>query len=211
MQAARSRSVLCPILLGLGVEMDHTFGSKFLVYELAKLGFSVSYDEVIRYKQSVVLATDPDHISGPAYPNAFTQWVADNVDHNIRTLGGYGTFHGMGIISASTPSCGQFVSPSVNVLRQSRQLLTAEILKNRGICIVPYHGTDGLATITLASVRQLQSPTVVPPVTNLNLLWHVAWIFSEPKCPRPNWSGFYAVSLYWRPLSSCSDTDVAFD
>ena len=56
MQAARSRSVLCPILLGLGVEMDHTFGFKFLVSELAKLGFSVSYDEVIRYKQSIVLA-----------------------------------------------------------------------------------------------------------------------------------------------------------
>ena len=58
---------------------------------------------------------------------------------------------------------------------------------------MPYHGTDttnGLATITLASVRQLRSPTVVPPVTNLNLLWHVAWFFNEPKCPRLNWSGF---------------------
>ena len=112
------------------------------------------------------------------------------MDHNIRTIDGYGTFHGMGIISASTPLSGQFVSPSVNVLRQSRRLPTAEIVKNRGIRIVHYHGTDGLATITLASVRQLRSPTVVPPVTNLNLLWHVAWFFSEPKCPRPNWSGF---------------------
>ena len=31
------------------------------------------------------------------------QYVADNVDHNIRTLDGSGTFHGMGIITAITP------------------------------------------------------------------------------------------------------------
>jgi hypothetical protein len=29
--------------------------------------------------------------------------VADNVDHNIATLDGHGTFHGMGIIAAVTP------------------------------------------------------------------------------------------------------------
>ena len=29
------------------------------------------------------------------------QYVADNVDHNIRTLDGHGTFHGMGIIAAT--------------------------------------------------------------------------------------------------------------
>ena len=32
-------------LFGLGVELDHVFGSKWLVNELARLGFSVSYDE----------------------------------------------------------------------------------------------------------------------------------------------------------------------
>ena len=30
------------------------------------------------------------------------QYVADNVDHNICTLDGHGTFHGMGIIAAIT-------------------------------------------------------------------------------------------------------------
>lgn len=29
--------------------------------------------------------------------------MADNVDHNIRTIDGHGTFHGMGIIAAVTP------------------------------------------------------------------------------------------------------------
>ena len=31
---------------------------------------------------------------------ALSQWVADNVDHDINTLTGKGTFHGMGIICA---------------------------------------------------------------------------------------------------------------
>ncbi len=47
-QATRHKSVIMPILFGLGVEMDHVFGSKWLVNELARLGFSVSYDEVAR-------------------------------------------------------------------------------------------------------------------------------------------------------------------
>ena len=46
-QAARPRSVLSPVLFGVGVEMDHTFGSKWLVTELLRLGFSVTYDEVV--------------------------------------------------------------------------------------------------------------------------------------------------------------------
>ena len=33
----------------------------------------------------------------------FVQLVADNVDHNIRTIDGSNTFHGMGIIATFTP------------------------------------------------------------------------------------------------------------
>ena len=35
---------------------------------------------------------------------SFIQYIADNVDHNIRTLDGHGTFHGMGIIATCTPA-----------------------------------------------------------------------------------------------------------
>ena len=31
------------------------------------------------------------------------QYAADNVDHNVRTLDGKNTFHGMGIIATVTP------------------------------------------------------------------------------------------------------------
>ena len=53
-QAARPRSVITPTLFGLGVELDHVFGSKWLINELSRLGFSIGYDEVNRYKQSVI-------------------------------------------------------------------------------------------------------------------------------------------------------------
>jgi hypothetical protein len=106
-QAARPGSVIQPIPFGLAIQMDHAFGSKFLIQELSRLGMSISYDEVVRYKQSVEMSQNPQHATGVPYPSAFTQWVADNVDHNVRTLDGYGTLHAMGIISASMSTSGK--------------------------------------------------------------------------------------------------------
>ena len=37
--------------------------------------------------------------------DSFTQWIAENVDYKTATIDGKQTFHGMGIISATT---GQF-------------------------------------------------------------------------------------------------------
>ena len=44
---------------------------------------------------------------------SFTQWAADNVDHNVCTLDEQDTFHGMGIIAAG------MISP-MNVDNQQR-------------------------------------------------------------------------------------------
>ena len=100
--AARPRTATPPLLFGIGVEVDHIFGSRWLIDELFKIGFSVSYSEVNRFKQSIVQTEDSNYPKGLAYPGMFTQYIADNVDHNVITLDGSGTFHGMGIISAST-------------------------------------------------------------------------------------------------------------
>ncbi|WAR07353.1 LOW QUALITY PROTEIN: hypothetical protein MAR_017311, partial [Mya arenaria] len=74
-QACRPKSILAPLQLGLGVQLHHQFGSRYLVDLLNKMGFSASY----------------------------TKFVADNVDHNACTLDGHGTFHGMGIIACTSP------------------------------------------------------------------------------------------------------------
>ena len=100
-QATRPRGLIAPLQIGLGIQMHHHFGSRFLVDTLYSLGFSSSYTEVQRFEMNAASKpVDSDAIKKDAY---FLQYVADNVDHNVRTIDGHGTFHGMGIISVSTP------------------------------------------------------------------------------------------------------------
>ena len=87
---------------GLIVEMDNVFGSKFLLNPLCKLGFSVSPDEVLRYKQSVKENEDTGNVNSNYFPGSFTQWMADNADHNAMTIDGKGSMHEMGCISSTT-------------------------------------------------------------------------------------------------------------
>lgn len=103
-QAVKPRTVIAPIPFALGVSVDHITGSKFLINVLNKLGMSVSYDEVYRFKQSVARNISIDQPA--SFPNCFTQFAADNVDHDVCTLDGLGTLHAMGIISI-TNSCQQ--------------------------------------------------------------------------------------------------------
>ena len=53
-KASRPRTALPSLLFGLGIECDHVFKFKWLVKELFKLGVSISYSEVNRFKKSVV-------------------------------------------------------------------------------------------------------------------------------------------------------------
>ena len=99
MKALKPNSVIPPLLVGLGVELDHMFGSKWLINELYRLGYSISYSEVTCFKQSIL--TNEELVEPLPDGGIFTQWVADTVDHNTVTLDGKGTFHGMGIISCS--------------------------------------------------------------------------------------------------------------
>jgi len=73
LQAARPRTFIAPLLLGLGVQLDHNYGSKFLLQQLSRLGMTASYDEVERYRQSVLEATCPDSVVGSTFPSCMTQ------------------------------------------------------------------------------------------------------------------------------------------
>ena len=54
LKAVKPRSIIPPTLFGLGVELDHVFGSRWLIDELYKLGFCVSYRQIAKFKQEVV-------------------------------------------------------------------------------------------------------------------------------------------------------------
>ena len=78
-QSSRPRSVIAPTMFGVGIEMDHLLGSKWLINELSHLGFFISYDEVVRYKQSAIQSETLENLLSEYIPGTFTQWVADNV------------------------------------------------------------------------------------------------------------------------------------
>ena len=98
--SASRRNFNSPVLVGLGVELDHCFGSKWLNNHLSRLGFSITNDEVRRFKQDILETGDP---FPEIPPDSFIQFSADNVDHNVRTIDGKNTFHGMGMIACVTP------------------------------------------------------------------------------------------------------------
>ena len=122
-------SVIPPLMFALGAEIDHAIGSKSLLTELSKLEYSISYDqvkqydEVKQYKQSLMMmeSTLPTSVIA-----GFTQFVADNVDHNVCSLDGRGTFHGMGIIACSLE---KKITLDQRVKRPAKVLKSSDVTK----------------------------------------------------------------------------------
>ena len=103
MQSARLNSLICPLTIGLAVQLHSIFGSRIMIDVLFKMGFCTSYTEVLKF---MVCAAFYQSITLPIIPEtSVVHYAADNVDHNVRTLDGHNTFHGMGIIAIITPGC----------------------------------------------------------------------------------------------------------
>ena len=67
------------------------------------MGFASSYPEVQRFEMNAACSLAPDVFSGDM--DILSQsllFAENNVDHNIITLDGKGTFHGIGMIAAIT-------------------------------------------------------------------------------------------------------------
>ena len=129
-QASRPRSVIAPVMFGVGVEMDNVFGSKWLINELSHLGFSISYDEVVRYKLSVFQSETLENFLSECIRGTFTQWVGDNVDHNVLSLDGQRSFHGMEIIAASSPRGTVPLKTRPRVIPRLARNTATEVVKN---------------------------------------------------------------------------------
>ena len=101
MQAARPRVLIAPLQLGLAVQMHHHFGSRFLIDSLHRRGFCSSHSEIQMLERNAVVTSGTElNIPDGDY---LVQYVADNADHNIRTIDGKNIFHGMVIIATMTP------------------------------------------------------------------------------------------------------------
>ena len=190
-QAAKPRSVMCPIPFGLGVELEKTFGSKWLLNHLAKLGFSVSADEVLRFKQSAIQHSKEHHNKALEKDNgSFIQLSAENVDHNIMTLTGKGTFHGMGIISM-TSSNNKSKRLAV-VKRLKKKLPSTTFIDDIGIPVYNFLGSSarGLGKLKLKPISELMSPYILPVEWNYDMLWHLSRFKKISSGNSTNWSGF---------------------
>ena len=172
-QLTRPRVVLAPIPLGLGVQMHHQYGSRFLVDSLHSHGICVSYSEVLNFESSAASFKGTDVLAA----GQFGQYIADNVDHNVRTLDGHGTIHAMGIIKTVTPGL------------QNRQ------------CIIPRLTTLGNvdAKIVVRQYTYLKGKSLplifkkLPKIEvtdtkhgKLDTLWKLSWSL-RPRTP--GWSG----------------------
>ena len=103
-QAVRPRAVLAPLQIGLAAQIHHLTRSKFIVDTLSEMGFCASYKEVLRFEKNAANCVAPDMLGEDIDPSSTALlFVGDNVDHNIITIDGKGTFHGMGMIAALTP------------------------------------------------------------------------------------------------------------
>lgn len=118
--------------------MDHVFGSRWLINELSQFGFSISYDEVNRYKQSVIQSESLESLLMEYFPGTFTQWVADNVDHNVASLDGNNSLHGMGIIAISTPKNNEPLVAKSRLIHRQRRVKVNELVRDKGVPILQY-------------------------------------------------------------------------
>jgi len=191
-QAVKPRSAISPVLFG--VALDHAFGLKWLVEMLPKLGFSISYDEVNRYKQSVVQLDESSHLPR-SFPNGFTQWSGDNVDHNVNSLDGSGALHAMGLLSMTTSlvlssgSVSEMLVPRLPLCTFSEMPIprlqhvnVASLVKGRGIELISYCAPEklALASVLFKPLKELKLPDMdMSSIFPLDLLWRIGWFICE--------------------------------
>ena len=122
---------------------------------------------------------------------SFTQFVADNVDHNTATIDGHGTFHGMGIIASTITNTSNIIN-EIRIKRPEK-LFKVEHLSNQNIIpIIPYDfpSQKRINSIALKPILELSYPYVLPNSLNTDIIWHSASITSTESKPRANWSGY---------------------
>ena len=93
MQNTLPNLILASLQLGLGVQKHRQFGSKFLIESLYSDGFSLTYTEILPFERFAAAYQGTNIPDLVEHQNYSMQAVADNVDHNAKTMDGRNTFH----------------------------------------------------------------------------------------------------------------------
>jgi len=92
----------------------------------------------------------------PPMLGSFTQWVGDNVDHNVASIDGRGSFHDMGIIAVSNQAANRAAN---SVKRLERPAANANV-QSLAFPILEYvpQSSSALSSVTVKELQKIQQP-----------------------------------------------------
>ena len=102
-------------------------------------------------------------------------FTCDTVYHNILTIDGKGTFHGMGIIAALTPR------KQLDIVVPRTQIAELHVKEHAEIGKVDFRFSNHARQ----SVKILDLPKSPETGSRVDMLWELSFSFEEPT---PNWS-----------------------
>jgi hypothetical protein len=123
--------------------------------------FCSSYSEVKKFVSSAVISSKQDLVSCSLDESHCLQFVADNVDHNINTIDGNNTFHGMGIISCLSTRVQK------NPLPIQRLDVTTDDLIASGHINLFYFNAEKQKKFMQLKLQELK------PLKSMNFFWNI--------------------------------------
>ena len=179
-QAVRPKAVIAPLQLGLAVQLHHLYRSRFLIDSLSRMGFASTYSEVQRFEVNAACSLAPDVLgSDMDVLDHCLLFAGDNVDHNIITLDGKGTFHGMGMIAAITPG----KQATHGIPRQ--KMADLKLVEMTNIDIIDYRfAKHVIRNIEFQSLPNTTSHDVFD--RKVDICWEMSFRFHQST---PSWQG----------------------
>ena len=151
--------------------LDHKYGHRDLIDLIYNFGFCSSYSESTLYKKS---ASATEGVGGEVAAGSLLHLIADNVDHNAKTLDCENVVHMMGQMGAITPA-----APIKKHIRRNK--ISLDVIRKIG------HHRNIVFQKDPKSVLKLLKFTSVRPVvddvlnTKVDVLWQVSMHVSRPR------------------------------
>ena len=177
MSATCPRAFLSPLQVGLCITLDQKYGHRDLIDLLFKFGFCSSYAESGMFKRNAAVTQGVD--VGELTTNAVLHLIADNVDHNAKTLDGEEVIHMMGQMGAVTPA-----RQTKKVIQRAK--VTLDDIRKIGQHKIIFQ-KDPKAVLSKLTYPSIQA--YHPDMLNarIDLMWQVSMHVSQPQ---PLWSGY---------------------
>ena len=141
-----------------------------------------------------------NQLEGKIADDSIILFAADNVDHNVCTLDGKNTFHGMGIIAAIKK--GTFNPQSL----PRRTVTNEEILTASEIEIIRYGQMHKKPINYVCQVLDDES-SELSKRDNIEVLYKSSLSSTNPI---PSWSGFMQLAYDKQPKENCETSNVFF-